>query len=151
MKKGKSTLIENRGATFHYDIVDEYIAGLVLTGAETKSLRQGNAVLRGAWCKIENGKIILQKLQINAYKQDNTGAHDPMRPKEILLSKNELKQIVSKMDEQKLQLIPLKIFTKGRWIKVKLGLGKARKTHDKRQHIKERETKLRLRKLTHRY
>lgn len=151
MKKETSTLIENRGATFHYDIVEEYVAGLVLTGAEVKSLRAGHAVLRGAWCKIENGKIILQKLQINKYKQDNTGTHDPMRPKEILLSHNELHQIMSKMDEQKLQLIPIKIFKMGRWIKVKLGLGKARKTHDKRQAIKDRETKLRLKKITQRY
>lgn len=151
MKKDTSKLIDNRGATFHYDITDEYVGGLVLTGAEVKSLRGGNAVLRGAWCKLENGKLILQKFQINKYKQDNTGTHDPMRPKEILVSKHELKQIISKMDEQKLQLIPLKVFKMGRWIKVKLGLGKARKKHDKRQVIKDRETKLRLQKITRRY
>jgi len=151
MKKDSSTLIENRGATFHYDLVEEYVAGLILTGAETKSLRAGHAVLHGAWCKIENGKIILQKFQINKYPQDNTGTHDPMRPKQILLKQDELKQIAHKMDEQKMQLIPMKVFKMGRWVKVKLGLGKARKTQDKRQHIKERELKQRLRKITNHY
>lgn len=147
IKKDSKTLVINRGVTFHYDLNDDYIAGIILTGAEVKSLRNGGGNLSGAWCKLENGKIFLEKFQINRYRFDSQKNHDPQRKKELLLQKVELAKINKICNEKKYQIIPVKVFVKNNLIKVKIGLGTARKKIDKRNVIKDREIKLKLQKM----
>lgn len=142
-KPDSKTLAANKGATFNYDIKEEFTAGLILTGSEIKSLRQGGGVLRGSWIKAEPTGLYLQKFQIKPYKYAPPLAHDPYHPRQLLLRKSEHELIQRKIKESGLILIPLKIFLSGPWAKIRLALAQARKKHDKRQIIKEREAKLR--------
>lgn len=147
MKKNSSVLVDNRSASFHYDISDEYEAGIILTGGEVKSLRSGGGSLKGAWCRFKDGKLFVIGFKIKKYKSDSSNKHQTERDKELLLHKRELDQLKQKMDQDKKQLIPLKVFKKHGLIKIKLGLGTALKKHDKRAKIKDREVKLRTKQL----
>jgi len=150
-QKDYCTLFLNKGTSFHYDISDEIVGGVMLTGAEAKSLRMKNGSLKGAWASFKDDRLFLKNLQIRRYEHDSGNAHSPMRDREVLLKKSEIEHLQRTMQEKSLQLVPLKIFTKGRWIKVSLGLGRTRKKVDKRNVIKDREIALRTRKLSRRF
>jgi SsrA-binding protein len=141
-KKSQNTgTITNKRARFDYDIKDEFVAGIVLNGAEVKSLRMGHGNLRGGFITLKDNEAWLNNLQITP--TNNTAAvlteENQSRIRKLLLKKRELDNLKAAKD-QGLAIVPIKILTKGRYIKVVFATGKGKKMHDKRSKIKERDT-----------
>lgn len=142
--------IKNRSAYYEYFIDDKYVAGIILTGTEIKSLRQGKASFNDSYCVIYKGEAWLKSFHIAEYSHGSTNNHDPLRERKLLLQKRELRKIESKLKEKGYTLIPLGIFFNEKSLaKVEIGLAKGKKMHDKRESIKqkdvEREMKRHLR------
>ncbi len=133
-------VINNRSAYFEYHIEDKYNAGLVLTGTEVKSLREGKASFNDGYCYFNKGELWIKSLYIAQYSHGNLNNHDPARERKLLLSKRELKKLESKIKEKGYSIVPLRIFFNEKGLaKLEIGLGKGKKVHDKRETIKERE------------
>lgn len=132
--------IQNRKARFNYEILETYEAGIVLTGTEVKSLRQGKANIVDAHAGEMEGDMYLFNLYIAEYSGGNRFNHETRRPRKLLLHKNEINRLLGKVQTKGLTLIPLSIyFNRKGFAKVSLGLGKGKKLHDKRATEKERE------------
>lgn len=135
---GRKIIAQNKRARFDYEISDLYEAGLVLQGTEVKSLRQGQVSLQDAYADLQNGELFLLNAHIDQYEQGNRNNHDPERPRKLLLHKQEIRRLASKVQERGLTLVPTRMyFTNGR-AKVEIGLGKGKKNYDKRQDLKSR-------------
>lgn len=131
-------IYQNKRARFDYEIGDLYEAGLVLQGTEVKSLRQGRVSLQDAYADMQQGELYLLNAHIDHYDQGNRNNHDPERPRKLLLHKQEIKRLASKIQERGLTLVPTRLyFTNGK-VKVEIGLGKGKKHYDKRQDMKTR-------------
>lgn len=143
---------ENKKAYRDYEILEEIEAGIQLEGAEVKSIRNGAISLKDSFVKFENGEAFLFNTYIAPYKYAGHATPDPERKRKLLLKKRELKRLLGKVKERGLTIIPLKVYSKGRWIKVLLALAKGRKKYEKRQILKEREIKREIeRELKKRY
>ena len=143
MKKQKSadgTVATNRKALYEYHIIETFEAGLVLKGAEVKSLREKNTSLDAAFARAENGEIYLHNLHINPYIYSTVDTPNPLRTRKLLLKKTEIKRLTGKTQIRGYALIPLEIYFKDGWAKVKLALAQGKKAPDKREAIKKRET-----------
>lgn len=135
-----STYATNKQARYDYDILDTIEAGLVLTGAEVKSVRQGGMNLKGAFVTFHKGEPHLTNAHIRNYPYaSNTAIMDPDRSRKLLLNKNEINRLLGKSAEKGLTIIPLSVYTKGRRVKVEIGIAKGKKQYDKRRSIKEKE------------
>lgn len=131
----------NRRATHDFEIFDRFEAGLELVGSEVKSLRAGRANLKDSFAHLRRGEMFLEGAYIAPYSFSHGGGHDPERSRRLLLHRREIDQIAGKLAEKGLTLIPLKIYFKGDHAKVELGLGRGRRSYDKRQALKAREQK----------
>ncbi|HMK19340.1 MAG TPA: SsrA-binding protein SmpB [Chitinophagaceae bacterium] len=132
--------IKNRSAFHEYFFDNKYVAGVVLTGTEVKSLREGKASFNDSYCLIHKGEMWLKSLHIAEYSHGTTNNHDPIRDRKLLLQKREISKIEGKLKEKGYTLIPLRIFfNEKNLIKVEIGLGKGKKLHDKRETIKKRD------------
>jgi SsrA-binding protein len=131
---------ENRKARFNYEIIDTYEAGLVLTGTEVKSLREGKANIAESYASDEGGELWLINSYLPEYLQANRFNHEPRRRRKLLLSNREVNRLQGAINRDGMTLIPLKIYfnEQGR-AKLELALGKGKKLHDKRQSEKERD------------
>ena len=134
-------LTVNKKARFNYFIEDEYEAGLVLVGTEVKSLRQGRVNLKDAYAKIDKGEIFIQQMHISPYPFAHHGNHDPLRPRKLLLHKDEIKRLIGKINERGLALIPLKVYFQRGKVKMTVALAKGKRRYDKRESIKRRDEK----------
>ncbi len=131
---------ENRRAKFDYDIKENFDAGMVLSGAEVKSVKAGNVSLEGAYVSVAANSVNLINCHIGPYKYAPSKKYNPTQSRRLLLKKNEINQLLGK--EKGLTIIPLQIYQGRRGlIKIKIGLGKARKKTDKREYIKKRDSK----------
>ena len=131
--------ISNKKATFNYEIIESFEAGIVLTGAEVKSVKNGRANLTDSFVKIISGDLYLVNAEIPQYKYSSDEFYDARRSRKLLVKKKELVQIDSKLKAKKLVLIPLSIYTKGKLVKVEVAYARGRKRHEKKQREKERE------------
>ena len=132
--------IKNRSAFHEYFFDNKYVAGIVLTGTEVKSLREGKASFNDSYCVIHKGEIWIKSLHIAEYSHGTVNNHVPVRDRKLLLQKREIKKIEAKLKEKGYTLIPLLIFfNEKNLIKVEIGLGKGKKLHDKRETIKKRD------------
>jgi SsrA-binding protein len=132
---------QNRRASHDYAILETIEAGLVLSGTEVKSLRQGKASLAEAYATVENGEAIVRQLHIPPYEQGNRWNLDPVRPRKLLLHRTEIDKLSRAVAQKGQTLIPLRLyFTRGR-AKLLLGVAKGRKTHDRRHAIADREAR----------
>ena len=132
--------IKNRSAFHEYFFDNTYVAGIVLTGTEVKSLRAGKASFNDSYCIIHKGEIWVKSLHIAEYSHGTVNNHDPVRDRKLLLQKREIEKIESKLKEKGYTLIPLRIFFNDKnFIKIEIGLGKGKKLHDKRDTIKKRD------------
>jgi SsrA-binding protein len=137
---------KNKRATFDYDIQEKTEAGIVLTGQEVKSVRIGNADLKGAYVSFSSGKPVLKNATIQPYKYaSNLKDYDPGRDRALLLHQKEIDRLVGSSQEKGISVLPLEMHA-GRTIKVLIGVGRGRKKYDKRQKIKERDVERRLQK-----
>ena len=138
----RKLIAENRKAYHDYFIVDEYEAGLVLTGTEVKSLRAGRANLKDAYARIKNGEVFVHQMHISPYALAYYGNHDPLRARKLLLHKGEIKKLYSKANEKGHTLVPLKMyFNKDGRVKILLALAKGKQAYDKRDTIRQRDAK----------
>jgi SsrA-binding protein len=133
--------ISNRKAYHEYHIEAKYIAGIVLTGTEIKSLREGKASFNDSFCAFFKGELFVRNLHISEYNFGTIHNHEPLQERKLLLHKKELRRLESKIKEKGFTIVPLKIFIASNgFAKVEIGLGKGKKLYDKRETIKERET-----------
>ena len=133
--------IKNRSAYFEYFIDDKYDAGIVLTGTEVKSLREGKANFNDSYCYINKEEVWIKNLHIAEYSHGSANNHDPVRERKLLLRKREIRKIASRLKEKGYTLIPLRIyFSEKKLAKIEVGLGKGKKVYDKRETIKQRDT-----------
>lgn len=132
--------ISNRKAYHEYFFEAKYIAGMVLSGTEIKSLRAGKASFNDSYCVFNDGELFVKSLHISEYAFGTYTNHQPMQERKLLLTKRELKKLETKIKEKGYSIIPLKVFLSDKgWAKLEIGLGKGKKIYDKRQTIKERE------------
>lgn len=131
--------IVNKKALHNYQILERFEAGVVLTGAEVKSLRGGRCNLKDSYVKILNGQLWLINADIAQYKYDGSADYDSTRSRKLLIKKKELIYLQSKMKQGNLTLVPLRIYLKGNIFKVEVGLAKGKKVHEKRQEEKKRD------------
>jgi len=142
----KNFLIKNKKANFNYDISDKYIAGMVLKGTEIKSLKESKVNFSNSYCLIIDDQVYLKGMNISEYLYGDINNHDPDRDRKLLLNKNEIKQIKKKVTEKKLSIVPIKLFINNRgYVKLEIGLGKGKKSFDKREDIKKRDIDRNLR------
>ena len=132
-------IAKNKKARFDYQLGDTFEAGMVLQGTEVKSLRMGKGNLTDSYARLKDGEAWLIGCHISAYPYAYYDNHDPERPRKLLLHKRELKRLTGKIQEQGMNLIPLRLYFKNGRAKVELALARGKKTHDKRHSIKERE------------
>ncbi|MFH1542900.1 MAG: SsrA-binding protein SmpB [bacterium] len=130
-------IAENRKARHDYNILAVYKVGLVLKGGEVKSIRNGKANLKESFGRVENQEVWLHGIHISPYSGSKL---DPIRPRKALLNKRELMKLIGKVAEKGLTLVPLKLYFEGNWAKIDLGLAKAKRTYEKRETIRRRET-----------
>ena len=133
--------IRNRSAYFEYFIDDKYTAGIMLTGTEVKSLREGKANFNDSYCIIHNKEIWIRSFHISEYSHGTVNNHDPIRERKLLLNRRENKKLESKNKEKGYTIVPLRLFFNEKNLaKLEIGLGKGKKLHDKRDTIKQRDT-----------
>ncbi|HCR42018.1 TPA: SsrA-binding protein [Patescibacteria group bacterium] len=129
----------NKYARSSYDITDKFEAGLVLTGPEIKSIRAGQISLKGSYGRLRDGELWLTNAHIAPYHQGVPANYDPLRPRKLLLRKHETNQLIGKINEQGLTLLPLTIYIKHNVAKLEIALARGLKKHDKRTKIKTKE------------
>lgn len=129
----------NRKARHEYHILDEWEAGLVLTGSEVKSLRDGKVSFQDSFARVEGGEVWLHSLHISPYLQANRQNHDPLRPRKLLLRRQEIRKLIGKVEEKGLTLVPLEIYFQRGYAKVRIALARGKQLHDKREALKKRD------------
>ena len=133
-------IVVNKKARFNYEIFEEIEAGIVLVGTEVKSLRDKKVNLSDSYAVFKKDELYLLNARIEPYTHGNVFNHDPLRARKLLLKEKELSKLKGKLLQKGWVMLPMKMYFKNnRWVKVKLGLGKSKKKHDKRQAIREKD------------
>lgn len=140
------TEIKNKKAYFDYEILEEIEAGIVLTGTEIKSIRNGNTNLKDSYAVVRNNEVYLLNMHISEYKEGNIFNHEEKRTRKLLLHKKEILKLRDKINLNGYTLVPLKLYFKGNKVKILLGLAKGKKIYDKRESIKERDINREIKK-----
>ena len=134
-------IAENRKARHDYFIEDQIEAGIVLTGTEVKSLRQGRANLKDSYARIKKGEIYVHQMHISPYPFAYYNNHEPLRVRKLLMHKHEIKNLYGKLNERGFSLIPLRLYFRDGKVKLLLALAKGKRKYDKRQSIRQRDEK----------
>jgi SsrA-binding protein len=136
------SIVNNKKIYFEYFVLEEYEAGIVLTGSEVKSIREANVTLLDSFIYLRDGEVWIKNLKIARYKQNHpSNVHEENRDKKLLLTKKEISKISRKLEDAGTTCVPLSIFNKRNKIKVKIGVVRGKKLWDKRNSIKERDMK----------
>lgn len=144
-KNSNSTpTIKNRKARHEFNVEETFEAGIVLRGTEVKSLREGKASLQEAFAYVMDGEIWLKDMYIKPYKQGSYANHNERRERKLLLKRREIQEIEKYINQKGYALVPLKLYFKNGYAKILLGLAQGKKKYDKRQDIKERDTRREL-------
>ena len=139
---GYKIVSDNRQARHLYEIIETYQVGIELKGTEVKSIREGKANLRDGYGLVRNGELWLINVHISPWRSaSNYFNHEPRRTRKLLMHKQEIRKLIGKVEEKGLTLVPLKMYLKGGWVKLDIGLGKGKKLYDKREDLKKREDK----------
>lgn len=140
--------IRNRQAGFQFELLDKYVAGLVLRGTEIKSIREAKVNLQDGYCYFNNGELYVKGVTIDQYAQGTHYNHEAQRERKLLLKRTELVKLEKRVEEKGLTLIPLRLFINERgYAKMEIALGRGKKLHDKRNAIKDRDARRELDKL----
>lgn len=140
--------IRNRQASFEFELLDKYIAGLVLMGTEIKSIREGKVNLQDGYCYFNNGELFVKGVNITPYAQGTHYNHEAQRERKLMLKRLELKKLERKVEEKGLTLVPVRLFINDRgFAKLEIAVARGKKMHDKRENIKERDAKRELDRL----
>jgi SsrA-binding protein len=137
---GERTVVSNRKARHDYEILERFEAGVVLTGAEVKSLRGGRGSLTEAYARVRGNEVWLEGMHIPPYEQAmDKRTYDPIRPRKLLLHRKEIERLIGKTAERGLALVPLRVYLAHGMMKMELALGRGKRSFEKRQAIAERE------------
>ena len=140
--------IRNRQASFEFELLDKYVAGLVLMGTEIKSIREGKVNLQDGYCYLNNGELFVRGINITPYAQGTHYNHEATRERKLMLKRLEIKKLERKIEEKGLTLVPTRLFINDRgFAKLEIALARGKKMHDKRENIKERDAKRELNRL----
>ena len=151
-KAAPGDIATNRQASFRFNLLDKFEAGIVLQGSEVKSLREGGVQLKDAYAEVRDGEVWLQNVHIAPYKPAARENHEPERPRKLLLHANEIERLIGKTAEKGLTLVPTRIYFKGSNAKVEVALARGKDVRDKRRSIKDREQRREIeRALSERY
>ena len=137
--KAERPLADNRKAGYDFHLLEHFEAGLVLAGTEVKAIREGRINLRDSFCRLERGEAYLLNAHIGQYSHGGYASHDPMRPRKLLLHREELNKLLGKTAERGLTVVPLRMFLKNGRVKLEIALAKGKRTFDKRETIRRRE------------
>ncbi|WP_367914070.1 SsrA-binding protein SmpB [Leadbetterella sp. DM7] len=142
MKLQKTINIKNKKASFEYYFLEEYSAGMVLTGTEIKSVREGKVSMADAYCFFNKGELYVKNLNISRYENGTYYNHDPLRERKLLLTRRELRKLENKLTDKGLTIIPTRLFINDAGLaKMDIALAKGKKLYDKRDSIKEKDMK----------
>ena len=136
---GIKIIADNRKARFDYEIIEKWEAGLVLTGSEVKSIRNGAVNLKDSYVAFRSGEAFLQNAHISEYKAGSHNNHSPERLRKLLLHRKEIHKLMGQAREKNLSCVPLKLYFKKGRIKVEIALARGKKKYDKRESIKKKE------------
>jgi SsrA-binding protein len=136
---GEKVVASNRKARHDYQILESIECGIVLTGDEVKSLRGGRASLTEAYARVRNGEAWLEGMHVPPYEQGDKRRHLPTRPRKLLLHRREIDKLAAEQQEQRLTLVPLRVYFTHGVAKVEIGVGRGKREHEKRQSIAKRE------------
>jgi SsrA-binding protein len=146
MSKDRQPVIKNKKASFEYNFLASYTAGIMLTGTEVKSIREGKANLIDSYCIFVNEELWVKNIHISEYKQGSYNNHEPKRLRKLLLNKTEIAKIRSKLKEKGTTIIPVQIFFNERGIaKLEIAVARGKKLYDKREDLKKKDAERRMR------
>jgi SsrA-binding protein len=146
MGEGIKIVAKNRKARHDYLIEDTYEVGIVLSGTEVKSIRQGKVSLKESYADIYNGEIFVYQMHIDPYEQGNIYNKDPLRTRKLLMHKQQIRKLIGLKQREGYTLIPLTLYFKDSKVKLELALAKGKKLYDKRHAIAERDSNRRIQK-----
>jgi len=135
---GRKVAARNRKARHEYEILDTLDAGMALKGPEVKSIRDGKVSFQDSFARVEGGEVWLHSLHISPYEQANRFNEDPLRPRKLLLKREEIRRLVGKVEEKGLTLVPLEIFFERGYAKVRIAVARGKKLHDKREALRRK-------------
>ena len=135
----QSSIAENRKAYHDYHLLETFEAGVALLGTEVKAIREGRANLRDSFARVDNGEVYLYNVNISPYSHRGYVDHEPLRPRKLLLHRNEIRKLIGKTVEKGMTLVPVRMYFKDGRVKVAVSLAKGKKEYDKRETIKRRE------------
>jgi len=136
---GIKIIATNKKAYHEYFVDEVYEAGLVLQGTEVKSVRMGQVSLKEAYCRIRNGEVFVENMNISPYEQGNRDNHDPVRVRKLLLHQYEIDKLIRKVEERGLALVPTKLYFKDSRAKLEIGVCRGKKLYDKRETLKRKQ------------
>lgn len=140
--------IRNRQAGFEFELLDKYVAGIVLRGTEIKSIRESKVNLQDGYCYFNNGELFVKGITIDQYAQGTHYNHEAQRERKLLLKRTELAKLEKRVEEKGLTLVPIRLFINDRgYAKLEVAVARGKKLHDKRNAIKDRDAKRELNKL----
>jgi SsrA-binding protein len=137
---GEELIADNRKAHYDYHLLESFEAGLALLGTEVKAMRERRANLRDSFCRFERGEAYLFNAHVGQYSHGGSASHDPLRSRKLLLHAEELRKLLGKTSEKGLTIVPLKLYFKNGRVKLAIALAKGKKSYDKRETIKRRES-----------
>ncbi len=139
-------IAKNPVAKHNYTIEETIEAGIVLSGTEIKSIRQGKVNLKESYASIKDGEVYIHSMHISPYEHGNIYNKDPLRDRKLLITKREINKLIGKIQTKGYSLVPISIYFKGSLVKVELGIGKGKKLYDKRQDIAKKDAQMRIQK-----
>ncbi|MFT4753393.1 MAG: SsrA-binding protein [Salibacteraceae bacterium] len=135
-------VIKNKKASHEYEFIEKFTAGMVLEGTEIKSIRQGKASIMEAYCRIANSEMVIFNMHITEYDKGGFTNHEPNRERKLLLNKAEIKRLEKKLQDQGLTIVPTRLFiSKSGYAKINIALAKGKKLFDKRESLKQSDSK----------
>ena len=126
-------MLKNRRASYDYELIDTFEAGIALTGSEVKSLREGGGAITEAFARVRNGEVWLEGLHIPTYQQASYNNHDPLRSRKLLLKRREIEELQKGIERKGLTVVPTRLYFKNGWAKVNIALARGKKNYDKRR------------------
>lgn len=142
----KKIVATNPTARHNYTVEDTYEAGIVLTGTEIKSIRNGEVNLKDSYANIKNGEVFIYGMHIGPYEHGNIYNKDPLRTRKLLLNRREINKLTGLIKQKGLSLVPISLYFNGNFLKIELGVGKGKKLYDKRQDIAKKDAERRMQK-----
>lgn len=137
---GNKLLADNRKAGYDYEFLDTWEAGVVLLGTEVKAIREGQVNLRDSYARLEGSEVWMYNVHVSPYSHRGYAGHEPLRKRKLLLNRAEIRKLIGRTVERGLTLVPTRMYLKNGRVKVNLALARGKKSHDKRESIRKRET-----------